>query len=400
MEQIAIIGAGAAGCFCAVELKRRRPHSHITVYEAATKPLAKVAVTGGGRCNISNSFEYIRQLGEAYPRGERLVRHAFAQLSPEQTCAWWEREGVRLVTQSDGCIFPESQDAMQVIRTLENLMRRLGIELRTGCRVLELNYGPQGYTLRLQQGEVRADRVVVTTGGGALGLLKPLGLEIVPPVPSLFTFRIGDEGLRSLMGTVTEGVTLSLAGMKKYRSAGTLLLTDWGVSGPATLKLSSYAARELSERDYKATLLVNWLSSSEQQVRSWIEGTARGSAAQKLVSSIHPDGLTSRLWSHLLRRAALREDIRWAELGSKGISRLASTLTADAYPITGRCRFKEEFVTAGGVAASEVNPKALEARRYPRLHFAGEVLDIDAITGGFNLQAAWSTAWTVASQAE
>ena len=160
MEQIAIIGAGAAGCFCAVELKRRRPHSHITVYEAATKPLAKVAVTGGGRCNISNSFEYIRQLGEAYPRGERLVRHAFAQLSPEQTCAWWEREGVRLVTQSDGCIFPESQDAMQVIRTLENLMRRLGIELRTGCRVLELNYGPQGYTLRLQQGEVRADRVV------------------------------------------------------------------------------------------------------------------------------------------------------------------------------------------------------------------------------------------------
>ena len=222
MEKIAIIGAGAAGCFCAVEMKRRRPGAQITVFESATKPLAKVAITGGGRCNLTNSFESIGRLREAYPRGERLVRHAFSQLSPEQTCAWWEREGVRLVTMEDGCVFPASQDAMQIVRTLENLMRRAG----------------------------------------------------------------------------------------------------------------------------------------------------------------------------------LREDIRWAEMGSKGISRLACTLTADAYSIAGRCHFKEEFVTAGGVSADAVLPKAFEAREHPHLHFAGEVLDIDAITGGFNLQAAWSTAYTVASQAE
>ena len=399
MEKIAIIGAGAAGCFCAVEMKRRRPGAQITVFESATKPLAKVAITGGGRCNLTNSFESIGRLREAYPRGERLVRHAFSQLSPEQTCAWWEREGVRLVTVEDGCVFPASQDAMQIVRTLENLMRRLGVELRLGCRVEAVSHGPQGYVLSLKDGRVEADRVVVTTGGGALKLLEPLGLKLEPTVPSLFTLRIADEGLRALMGTVVRDATLRLAGLKSMVSRGTLLLTDWGVSGPATLKLSSYAARELAESGYSGTLLVSWLSCSESEAREWIAGAMEG-AARKQVSSVRPEGLSSRLWLHLMRRAGLREDIRWAEMGSKGISRLACTLTADAYSIAGRCHFKEEFVTAGGVSADAVLPKAFEAREHPHLHFAGEVLDIDAITGGFNLQAAWSTAYTVAAQAE
>ena len=323
MEKIAIIGAGAAGCFCAVEMKRRRPGAQITVFESATKPLAKVAITGGGRCNLTNSFESIGRLREAYPRGERLVRHAFSQLSPEQTCAWWEREGVRLVTMEDGCVFPASQDAMQIVRTLETLMRRLGVELRLGCRVEAVSHGPQGYVLSLKDGRVEADRVVVTTGGGALKLLEPLGLKLEPTVPSLFTLRIADEGLRALMGTVVRDATLRLAGLKSMVSRGTLLLTDWGVSGPATLKLSSYAARALAESGYSGTLLVSWLSCSESEAREWIAGAMEG-AARKQVSSVRPEGLSSRLWLHLMRRAGLREDIRWAEIG-----RAASELAYD-----------------------------------------------------------------------
>lgn len=399
MEIIAIIGAGAAGCFCAIELKRRHPDARVTVYEAASKPMAKLAVTGGGRCNLSNTFENISRLREAYPRGEKLVRHAFKALSPEQTLRWWEKEGVRLTVMQDGCVFPVSQDAMQIVRTLGNLMRRLGVELRLGCKVEAVEHRPQGkgYVLSLRDARVEADRVVVTTGGGALKLLAPLGLDIVPPVPSLFTFKLKDEGLRSLMGTVVEDATLSLAGLRNMLSRGTLLLTDWGVSGPATLKLSSYAARELAGSGYRGTLLVNWLSCSEAQAREWIAEAVAG-AARRQVSSVRPDALTARLWQHLMRRAGLREDIRWAEMGPKGIARLACTLTADAYELDGRCRFKEEFVTAGGVSASAVLPQAFEAREHPGLHFAGEVLDIDAITGGFNLQAAWSTAFAVASQ--
>jgi len=234
----------------------------------------------------------------------------------------------------------------------------------------------------------------VTTGGGALSLLEGLDISIEKPVPSLFTFKLADAGIKALTGTVVDDATLTLAGTK-FRSRGILLLTDWGVSGPATLKLSSYAARHLVEVGYSGSLLVNWLSATENDARAWIDA-AKQASPQKMVASVHPDGLTDRCWRHLLTRSGLREDIRWAELGSKGENRLVNSLTADAYEITGRSRFKDEFVTAGGVAASAVDPATLQSRRYPGLFFAGEILDIDAITGGFNLQAAWSTGSLVA----
>ena len=386
--KIAIIGGGAAGCFCAIGLKRRLPDAEVTVYEAGPKLLAKVAVTGGGRCNLTNSFRDVRRLGEVYPRGEQLMRRALAAFSHEDTMRWFEAEGVRLTVQEDQCVFPVSQDAMQIVRTLERCLREAGVRVRLNAPVERV-------------ADLDADRVVVTVGGSSrekLERLLPAGVEVTPCVPSLFTLKIPDAGLRALMGTVVEQASLSLAGTK-FRAAGTLLLTDWGVSGPATLRLSSYAARHLAENGYAGTLLVNWLDAPEAAAREWISATAVAHP-QKQAAGTPPAGLTARLWRHLLGRAGLREDLRWAELGSKGAARLASTLTADAYPVAGRARFKEEFVTCGGVALSGVNLNTLESKVCPGLYFAGEALDVDAVTGGFNLQAAWSTAALVAAAME
>ncbi len=386
--KIAIIGGGAAGCFCAIGLKRRLPDAEVTVYEAGPKLLAKVAVTGGGRCNLTNSFRDVRRLGEVYPRGEQLMRRALAAFSHEDTMRWFEAEGVRLTVQEDQCVFPVSQDAMLIVRTLERCLREAGVRVRLNAPVERV-------------GDLDADRVVVTVGGSSrekLERLLPAGVEVTPCVPSLFTLKIPDAGLRALMGTVVEQASLALAGTK-FRAAGTLLLTDWGVSGPATLRLSSYAARHLAENGYAGTLLVNWLDAPEAAAREWMAAAA-AEHPQKQAAGTPPAGLTARLWRHLLGRAGLREDLRWAELGSKGAARLASTLTADAYPVAGRARFKEEFVTCGGVALSGVNLNTLESKVRPGLYFAGEALDVDAITGGFNLQAAWSTAALVAAAME
>ncbi|MBR3652935.1 MAG: aminoacetone oxidase family FAD-binding enzyme [Bacteroidales bacterium] len=383
--RIAIIGGGAAGCFCAIGLKRRLPDAEVTVYEAGPKLLAKVAVTGGGRCNLTNSFRDVHRLGEVYPRGEQLMRRALAAFSHEDTMRWFEAEGVRLTVQEDQCVFPVSQDAMQIVRTLERCLRDAGVCVRHNTPVERVE-------------DLDADRIVVTTGGSSrekLERLLPAGVEVTPCVPSLFTLKIPDEGLRALMGTVVEQASLALAGTR-FRAAGTLLLTDWGVSGPATLRLSSYAARHLAENGYTGTLLIGWLDAPEAAAREWIAATAAANP-RKQAAGTPPAGLTARLWRHLLSRAGLREDLRWAELGSKGAARLAATLTADAYPVAGRARFKEEFVTCGGVALSGVNLNTLESKTRPGLFFAGEVLDLDAVTGGFNLQAAWSTAALVAA---
>ena len=393
--RIAIIGGGAAGCFCAIGAKRRLPETDVTLYESGPRLLAKVALTGGGRCNLTNSFRDVERLGEVYPRGEQLMRRALRVLSPEATQRWWEAEGVRLVTQEDQCVFPVSQDAMQIVRTLERDLRVAGVAIRVGAPVERIEALPEGgFTVR---GE-RYDCVVVTVGGCSrekLERLLPEGVAVTPCVPSLFTLKIPDAGLRALMGTVVEQAALSLAGTK-FRAAGTLLLTDWGVSGPATLRLSSYAARHLAENGYAGTLLVNWLDASEADARAWIAATAAENP-RKQAAGTPPKGITARLWRHILRRAGLRDDLRWAELGAKGAARLAATLSADAYPVAGRARFKEEFVTCGGVDLAGVNINTLESKRYPGLHFAGEALDVDAVTGGFNLQAAWSTAAVVAA---
>ena len=383
MPKVAIIGAGAAGCFCAATLRELAPELPVTLFEAASKPLAKVAITGGGRCNLTNSFEGIRSLSEAYPRGERIMKRALQAFSQEDTLRWFEERGVPCVLQPDHCWFPQSQDAMDVVRCLLNAAK--GADIRLDTKVTSIQRG-------CVNGEA-FDYVVVTTGGAPKGLpfLEGLGLELVPPVPSLFTFTVPDPALRSLMGLVVEA-SIGLAGTS-FKAEGALLITDWGLSGPATLKLSSYAARHLAEKGYKGNIWINWLNANEKAVREQLQETASRNP-QKQVSTTHL--LQARLWSHLLARAGLRPDIRWAELGSKGLNRLVAILTADSYPLSGKSKFREEFVTAGGVALSNINPNTLECKQHPGLYFAGEVLDIDAITGGFNLQAAWSTGYVCA----
>ena len=408
MKDIAIIGGGAAGCFCAAEIKRHNPSCNVTVFESGPRPMRKLAITGGGRCNLTNSFACVfsesdrladgtfpsaaraKDLSPVYPRGARFMKKVFSRFDQNDCCRWFEDEGVHLVVQPDQCIFPLSQDAMQIVHVLEGAMRSLGVQVVCGQKVTAIE---PDLSVRFADGSVvHPDSVVLTSGGATADILEPCDLKLVPPVPSLFTFKIADDGMRSLMGTVVDNVTLGLAGTN-FRSHGTLLLTDWGVSGPATLRLSSYAARWLASEQYRANLLVNWLNDSESGVRERLAIMSKGA---RTVANSHPSELSDRLWRMLVERAGIRPDARWAELGNKGLSRLVNVLISDSYPIVGRARFKEEFVTCGGVSLDEVDPSSMECRRIPGLYFAGEVLDIDAVTGGFNLQAAWSTAWVAA----
>lgn len=402
---VAIIGAGAAGCFAAIQIKRNNPKANVTVYEAGIKPLAKVAVTGGGRCNLTNSFDGIRSLDEAYPRGARLLKRLFRTFDYNDVYQWFESEGVSLTTQEDECVFPVSQDAMEIVNTLVRLMRSLGVKLITRHRVAAINHEAEDgeYLLTFSHGDVaKADAVVVTAGGSpqvrGLEMYEKLGLDIVSPVPSLFSLNLEkDHPMTALMGTVVNDVQARLVGTK-LAAFGPLLITHWGVSGPAILKLSSYAARILAENDYKAQLAINWFGqANEAEVTSIITEIAEQNQ-KKLVSSVWPERFNNRMWCYLIDACGLRQDMRWGELGKKGLNKLVALLTNHTLNIVGKNKYKEEFVTCGGVALSNVNSSKLESKKHPHLYFAGEILDVDAITGGFNLQAAWTMGYVVAEQ--
>jgi predicted flavoprotein YhiN len=433
-KKIAVIGAGAAGCFCAIQLKRLRPECEVNVYEGGARALAKVAVTGGGRCNLTNTFRDVRSLKEVYPRGEQVMKRAFHTFDNRRLMQWFEDEGVRLTVQDDQCVFPQSQDAMQIVRTLLRGMDEAGVRLHLRhkvssvserCKVQTLSESVregvgkgfnekvrervgegitekvrERYVLAFADGNlpsVLADVVIVTTGGSprqsGLDFLQPLQMEMASPVPSLFSFCI--PGTSDLMGVTVDEVSVALAGTK-FRSSGTLLITHWGMSGPAILKLSSQAARHLAECGYTAQLVVNWLGGkTEDEVRAEIKAMQLAQGARQ-VGNTHMQQLPARLWLVLLQRAGISAGVRWREVGQKQLNRFAAVLSADVWPVQGQSRHKEEFVTCGGVALSNVNLSTLEAKSHPGLYFAGEVLDVDAVTGGFNLQAAWSMAYVVA----
>ena len=402
---VAIIGAGAAGCFAAIQIKRNNPKANVTVYEAGIKPLIKVAITGGGRCNLTNSFDGIRSLDEAYPRGARLLKRLFRTFDYNDVFQWFESEGVSLTTQDDECVFPVSQDAMEIVNTLVRLMRSLGVKLITRHRVAAIDHDAEDgeYLLTFSHGDVaKADVVVVTAGGSpqvrGLEMYEKLGLEIVSPVPSLFSLNLEkNHPMTALMGTVVNDVQARLVGTK-LSAFGPLLITHWGVSGPAILKLSSYAARILAENDYKAQVAINWFGqANEAEVMSIITEIAEQNQ-KKLVSSVWPERFNNRMWCYLIDACGLRQDMRWGELGKKGLNKMVALLTNHTLNIVGKNKYKEEFVTCGGVALSNVNSSTLESKKHPHLYFAGEILDVDAITGGFNLQAAWTMGYVVAEQ--
>ena len=401
----AIVGGGAAGFFCAVNLKERCPEMEVTIFERSTKVLSKVEVSGGGRCNCTNSFRDVGDLSTVYPRGHRLMKRLFKVFGPHDAYEWWERHGVRLVTQDDQCVFPASQDSHTIIDCLMHECRRHGVEICTGRKIESLDE-LAGY-----------DNVVITTGGGDSPLLE--GHRGEPPVPSLFTFRIDDEALHDLMGTVVENAHVQLPGTK-LRASGPLLITHWGMSGPAILRLSSYGARLLADNGYRMPLSVNWTGTGEADAADCLErdscvplvasgkpsdqkltrntlGALMEREGRKQLPNVRPFDLPSRLWDYLLQKGLQgRAHAPWGSLNKKELNRLVNVLTNDQYQIAGRAPFKDEFVTCGGVALSAVNPATLESRTHPGLYFAGEVLDIDGVTGGFNFQAAWTTAYVVA----
>ena len=383
----AIVGGGAAGFFLAVNLKEMMPEMDVTIFERSKRVLAKVEVSGGGRCNCTNSFAQVSDLSQVYPRGHRLMKRLFHVFNQEDAYQWFESHGVPLVTQDDECVFPQAQDSHAVINCFLSLARRYRVNICTGRKIQSLDE-LSGY-----------DYVAVTTGGSPKGdglcWLADLGHEIEAPVPSLFTFSIADERLRALQGLVVEDTVAFISGTK-YRAEGPLLITHWGVSGPAILKLSSYAARHLAECEYKAPLAISWLQQPESDLQTALQKMALHQPQKQLTTSNH-FGLQQRLWSYLLEKTlGQRALLRWCELNKKDVSRLVNVLKNDTYQITGRAAFKDEFVTCGGVSLKAVNPSTLESRYVPRLYFAGEVLDIDGVTGGFNFQAAWTTAYTIA----
>ena len=384
----AIIGGGAAGFFLAINLKEMRPEMAVTIFEKSKQVLAKVEISGGGRCNCTNSFAEVGDLSEVYPRGHRLMKRLMKGFSQEDAYNWFERYGVRLTTQEDQCVFPMSQDSHTIINCFLAEARRHNIEIRTEAKI-DLLEQLSDY-----------DFIAVTTGGSpkadGLRWLRDLGHEIETPVPSLFTFQIADEALHALMGTVVENVVTLIPGTK-MRAEGPLLITHWGMSGPAILKLSSYGARLLAEQHYQAPLAVNWTKRRDTEVLTLLNEVMIRNA-QKQLKTVPPCGLPSRLWVYLVEKClGERSNGRWGSLNKKELNRLANLLSGgDSYQIAGRAAFKDEFVTCGGIALSAVNPSTLESRHVPHLFFAGEVLDIDGITGGFNFQAAWTTAYTVA----
>ena len=384
----AIIGGGAAGFFLAVNLKEMVPSMAVTILERSQRVLAKVEVSGGGRCNCTNSFAHVTDLSQVYPRGHRLLKRLFKVFDYQAGYQWFEDHGVRLVTQDDDCVFPALQDSHAVINCFLSEAKRHQIEVRLGAKVNALD------------DVADYDFVAVCTGGSpqASGLqwLADAGHEIVKPVPSLFTLSIADRQLTELMGTVVEPVQVMIPGTK-FRAEGPLLITHWGVSGPAVLRLSSYAARHLSEAGYQVPLSINWTGRKEPEVLQQLQAIV-AQQPQKQLQTIAPCGLPARLWSYLLvKTLGERSRNRWQNLNQKELNRLVNTLTNDAYTTAGRAAFRDEFVTCGGVSLADVNPATLESRHVPNLYFAGEVLDIDGITGGFNFQAAWTTAYVVAT---
>lgn len=400
----AIIGAGAAGFFLAIHLKERVPEARVVIVERAPKVLAKVRISGGGRCNLTNSFAHVDDLREVYPRGARLLKRLFHKFDHRAAYAWFEAQGVPLTTQEDDCVFPRSQDSASVIHALTYRAQQLGVEIITHTPLLEAIPTPDGWQLRTSRPHPAIDNtkfkaVAITTGGAPKGeghdWLAALGHKIEPPCPSLFTFCIRHAPLTALMGIVVEEAQVAIAGTK-LRQSGPLLLTHWGVSGPAVLKLSAHAARLLHERDYRAPLLISWLGTAKTDEAQRLLLALQNEGGQRQIGNVRPPQLQQRLWHYLLHRADIAPSKPWMEMGSKSLNRLATLLTTDAYDIDGRGTYKEEFVTCGGVALSSVDPTTLQSRHAPGLFFAGEVLDIDGVTGGFNFTAAWSTAYTAA----
>ena len=395
---LAVIGGGAAGFFAAIHAKQNHPEASVTLFEKSNKLLSKVRISGGGRCNVTNGCTSVNELCEAYPRGGKRLKKAFHRFNTTHTRAWFESRGVQLKKEDDGRVFPVSNDSQTIIDCLMQEIRRLKIDIKLKTPVQRIHpQGDQlGLTIRHEEQPQLFDKVIVATGGAPerkrLNWLEELGHKIEDPVPSLFTFNMPAEPVTALMGIVAENVQVNIQGTK-LKSEGPLLITHWGMSGPAILKLSAFGARILSERGYTFKVQVNWVHEiNHEKVADYLKDIIY-QHDKKLLSSIRPYFLPKKLWQFLLEKSALPTDKKWGELGKKGINKLVTILTNDTYDVSGKTTFKEEFVTCGGISLQSVDMNTMQSKVCKNLYFAGEVLDIDGITGGYNFQAAWTTGY-------
>ncbi|MFK7806628.1 MAG: NAD(P)/FAD-dependent oxidoreductase [Saprospiraceae bacterium] len=394
--KVAIIGGGAAGFFAALSVKEHHPDAAVFIIEKSTKLLSKVKISGGGRCNVTNGTTSIKDLSTAYPRGEKKLKKAFRIFNTVHTMDWFQSRGVRLMTQEDNCVFPVAQDSQVIIDCFLKEARKKGIVIQTGKGVKEIK--PTDNQLQLSYNkdhkEETFDKVIVATGGSpkrsGLLWLEELGHKIEEPVPSLFTFNMPSESVRELMGIVVEKTLVSIQGTK-LKSDGPLLITHWGMSGPAILKLSAFGARILSEINYECKAQVNWVNIQNNETVLLELKSIANEHGQKILANYRPYLLPDRLWQYLLEKSDLSPRKKWSELGKKGLNKLMTVLTNDVYQVKGKTTFKEEFVTCGGVSLESVDFKTMESRVVEGLYFAGEVMDVDGITGGYNFQSAWTT---------
>lgn len=399
-RRIVIAGGGAAGFFAAIACAEKNQGAEIVVLEKSSQFLHKVKISGGGRCNVTHALFDEREFAARYPRGERALIAPFKQFQASDTVEWFAARGVKLKTESDGRMFPVTDSSQTIVDYLLNAARQAGVKARTNCSVERVaRDSGGGFTLTLSSGEgLSCDKLLLATGGcrtPALGQLAvSLGHTLEAPVPSLFTFHVETPWLKELAGVSVENVEASVAG-SKLRERGALLATHWGLSGPAILRLSAWGARELHERNYCFTLRVNWLPHlREEQLVHELQARRGSQGAKQIVNSPIPP-LPARLWEQLVLAAGVPRDARWSALSCLAQHQLLQQLLRAEFTVSGKSLNKDEFVTCGGVRLDEVNFKTMESRICPGLFFAGELLDIDGVTGGFNFQAAWTTGWLV-----
>jgi predicted Rossmann fold flavoprotein len=399
-KQLIVIGGGAAGFFCAINAARLDPLLKVTIVEKSNKLLSKVKVSGGGRCNVTHACFEIEDLIKRYPRGKNFLKKSLHWFSTADTVSWFGERGVRLKTEEDGRMFPETNSSQTIVDCLVKEANQLGVEIMMNAEVIKIDVSGAVFLFHLAGGrQLSADYCCVASGGypksAQFNWLQQLGHSIESPVPSLFTFNMPGNPITALMGISVEDATVKVMGTK-LEQKGPLLITHWGLSGPAVLKTSAWGARELSGKNYHFNILVNWLGHfNEQSLRDeWPLLRERFSTAK--MHGKNPFNLPNRLWLFFLQQSGIDETKKWGDVSSKEQNKLMKQLTAGEFEVQGKTTFKEEFVTCGGIKLSEIDANTMESRIVPHLYFAGEVLDVDGVTGGFNFQNAWTTGFIAA----
>lgn len=399
-KRLVVIGGGAAGFFCAVNAARMDHKLEVIIVEKSSKLLSKVKVSGGGRCNVTHACFSISGMIKKYPRGARFLKKAFHQFFTTDTISWFKERGVELKTEADGRMFPVTNSSQTIIDCLVNEVNKYGIEILMNKEVCEIVNENSQWLISFKSGQaIPASFLCIASGGYPKSTqfewLQNIGHTIAAPVPSLFTFNMPGNPITSLMGITVDLVQVKIIG-SKLTEEGSLLITHWGMSGPAILKLSAWGARELAAKNWQFEIIVNWLPAYNQQTLKDKFQQVRFDIAAQKISNRNPFGLPQRLWEYLLQQSGVNENIRWADLPAKEQNKLIKNLVAQEFAVNGKTTFKEEFVTSGGIVLEEVDHNTMQSKIVPNLFFAGEVLNVDGVTGGFNFQNAWTTGWIAA----